>query len=62
MQVILNGAEIAVLDTDHLDQTVDIDCDGNVNTLDLLVENMGRVNYAESGSPILNQQRKGIEN
>ena len=27
--------------------------------VDILVENMGRVNYAEFNSPILNDQRKG---
>ena len=30
-------------------------------TLDVLVENMGRVNYAEFKSPVLNSQRKGIQ-
>ena len=32
----------------------------DASKLDVLVENMGRVNYAEFRSPVLNIQRKGL--
>lgn len=39
---------------------VRLEAEGDV-VVDILVENMGRVNYADFNSPILNDQRKGAD-
>lgn len=66
LQLILDSnRDSTVLDWNSLDYTIDVSShsmmEANINhTLDLLVENLGRVNYVAKGSDEMNQQRKGI--
>lgn len=56
-QVYVNGLEEDIVDFTARNYTITLkqqSCD-----LDILVENMGRVNYAEFNSTVLNNQRKG---
>lgn len=59
--ILLNGQEAAFVDRKCVDYglKVRLETEGDV-VVDILVENMGRVNYADFNSPILNDQRKGI--
>ncbi|KAK3107498.1 hypothetical protein FSP39_015857 [Pinctada imbricata] len=64
MQVFWNGREVAVFDWKTQKYEVDFS-KLNVyvtsnNTLDLLVENLGRVNFVRFGANRLNEERKGI--
>jgi hypothetical protein len=56
----LNGKPVDVVDWSKRNYETKLvtRSDGD-NRLDLLVENCGRVNYAEFESSILNEQRKG---
>jgi hypothetical protein len=60
LQVIINDVEVDVIhwtSKDHLTELPTHSPDGS--TLDILVENLGRVNYADFKSPLLDMQRKG---
>ncbi len=59
LQIFLNSKEIDVVDCYEKDHVTLIRTEDEENTLDIFVENMGRVNYAEFKSPVLNDQRKG---
>nr|XP_022302707.1 beta-galactosidase-1-like protein 2 [Crassostrea virginica] len=59
-QVLVNGEEKAVLDWLSKDKKINIGQVSDGSTLDILVENHGRVNYIEYGSNRLNEERKGI--
>lgn len=62
MQILLNGSAIDVVDWSKRDYQTNLTTQSSgVNRLDILVENCGRVNYAEFGSSILNEQRKGVD-
>ncbi|XP_061169879.1 beta-galactosidase-1-like protein 2 [Saccostrea echinata] len=66
MQVFWNGKEVATYDWNenvyviHMDLVGPVRMDEKHNTLDLLVENLGRVNYVRFGKDSLNQEYKGI--
>ncbi|CAH1790221.1 unnamed protein product [Owenia fusiformis] len=60
--VYLNGEQIDVLDCTVEDHVIPLELASGENTLEILVENMGRVNYGDFQSPILNDQRKGLRN
>ena len=56
----MNSKVIDVVDWLKKNHETKITTDGASNTrLDILVENCGRVNYADVDSPIFNEQRKG---
>ncbi|ELT97928.1 hypothetical protein CAPTEDRAFT_112460 [Capitella teleta] len=57
-QVLCDDQEISVVDWKKSDQTVVIP--KGVKTIDIVVENLGRVNYASKSSNHLNEQRKGL--
>ncbi|XP_064611298.1 beta-galactosidase-1-like protein 2 [Liolophura sinensis] len=59
-QIFVDGKETAVLDCKVKDQEVDIRTSKDSFILDILVENLGRVNYCDFKTSILNEQRKGI--
>ena len=54
--VFLNGERVAVLDRRLNQESTNIDLPAGEVTLDILVENLGRINYG----PFLNDNRKGI--
>jgi len=54
--VYVNGKRVAVLDRRLNRESADIDLPAGTVTLDILVENLGRINYG----PFLNDNRKGI--
>jgi beta-galactosidase len=54
--IFVNGKRIAVLDRRLNQDSVDLDLPPGKVTLDILVENLGRINYG----PYLNDNRKGI--
>ncbi|XP_046570980.1 beta-galactosidase-1-like protein 2 [Haliotis rubra] len=59
-QILLDSKETAILDWHNKDPEVPLE-DVKANTvLDIVVENLGRVNYILAGSEILNTQRKGL--
>ena len=55
--VILNGKEVETVDFTMKDARVSVDAGGEFNTLDILVENLGRINY---GHGKMDHQRKGL--
>ncbi|XP_048741109.2 beta-galactosidase-1-like protein 2 [Ostrea edulis] len=59
-QVFVNGEDKGVLDWLSVDGKVKIGDVSDRSTLDVLVENHGRVNYIEYGSNRFNEERKGI--
>ncbi|VDI59419.1 Hypothetical predicted protein, partial [Mytilus galloprovincialis] len=66
MQVVISGGrDNKVLDwKSNYDYTMDVSShslrEGINYTLDIIVENLGRANYANKGSKVLNKERKGI--
>lgn len=58
--IILNGDVLETVDCSMIDKVVCLPTKSGKNVLDILVENLGRVNYASFNSPILNDQRKGL--
>jgi len=58
----LNQKEVEVVDFLMKDHVTNLNSKAGENTLDILVENLSRVNYAEFKSPVLNNQRKGLVN
>ncbi|XP_062577620.1 beta-galactosidase-1-like protein 2 [Saccostrea cucullata] len=60
VQVMVNGEEKGILDWMSKDGKLEIDNILENSTLDILVENHGRVNYIEYGSNRFNEERKGI--
>ncbi len=54
--VFVNGKRVAVLDRRLGQETCDVDLPSEVNTLDIFVENLGRINYG----PYINDNHKGI--
>lgn len=54
--VLLNGREVETIDFTMRDARVRVDVGGEFNTLDILVENLGRVNYGRK----IDDQRKGL--
>lgn len=59
-QIFINGLSVHVIDWRNPDLGIDIECNKDANTLEILVENHGRVNYVEFGLNMLNEQRKGL--
>ncbi|XP_060069165.1 beta-galactosidase-1-like protein 2 [Ylistrum balloti] len=59
-QIFINGAFVHVIDWRNPGLEIDIVCTQDTNTLEILVENHGRVNYVEFGLNLLNEQRKGL--
>ena len=59
-QILLNGKEVEVVDWLETDHVIRLDAGDGKNQLDILVENCGRVNYADFDSPLLNNQHKGL--
>ena len=57
--MMVNGKVVSILEWKVADQVAEVPGSGEV-TLDVLVENLGRVNYADFQSPVLNNQRKGL--
>lgn len=60
LQVMLNGKELETVDSSKHDNVICLPTEPGRNVLDILVENLGRVNYASFKSSILNEQHKGI--
>ncbi|ESO09773.1 hypothetical protein HELRODRAFT_195008 [Helobdella robusta] len=58
--VILNGKEISTVDRRWENYCLNVNSDQKRNVLQVLVENLGRVNYALYGDDVMNQQRKGV--
>jgi hypothetical protein len=59
--VLLNGKEIETVDWTKTDHVIHLNAQlTELKHLQILVENCGRVNYADFNSPILNSQRKGL--
>ena len=57
--VLLNGKEVETVDFTMKDARVRVDASGSeFNTLDILVENLGRINYGHSDK--MDHQRKGL--
>lgn len=56
----LNGKELETVDSSKHDNVICLPTEPGKNVLDILVENLGRVNYASFKSSILNEQHKGI--
>ena len=54
--VLLNGKEVETIDFTMKDARVRVDVGGEFNTLDILVENLGRINYGQK----IDNQRKGL--
>ncbi len=54
--VFVNGKRTAILDRRLKQEACEIDLTGGENTLDILVENLGRINYGK----YINDNRKGI--
>ncbi len=54
--VFLNGMRVAVLDRRLGHESCEVDLPAGTSTLDIIVENLGRINYG----PFLNDNRKGI--
>jgi beta-galactosidase len=54
--VFVNGKRVAVLDRRLKQETCDVDLPDSENTLDIFVENLGRINYG----PYINDNHKGI--
>lgn len=61
-QIFVNGVEVKTLDWNTKTWTVDLPQRklSEENTLDILVENHGRVNYVHQGYNKFNEERKGI--
>ncbi|VDI38290.1 Hypothetical predicted protein [Mytilus galloprovincialis] len=59
-QIFIDGIQNGVLDWREASVEQEVNTDKEINTLDILVENHGRVNYIEIGESLLNEQRKGI--
>ncbi|KAK3103421.1 hypothetical protein FSP39_019072 [Pinctada imbricata] len=59
-KVFLNGNEIQVMDWFSSERSIQLNCTKEVNSLDILVENHGRVNYVECGSNRFNEEKKGL--
>jgi len=55
--ILLNGKEVETVDFTMKDAQVRVDALGEFNTLDILVENLGRVNYGRK----MEDQRKGLK-
>ncbi|XP_071173386.1 beta-galactosidase-1-like protein 2 [Mytilus edulis] len=66
MQIVISGGrDNKVLDwKSNYDYTMDVSShslrEGINYTLDIIVENLGRANYANKGSKVMNKERKGI--
>jgi len=58
--VLLNGSEVETVDWTTSDHVVPLTAKPGTNRVDVLVENCGRVNYADFESDLLNSQRKGL--
>jgi len=59
-QVLLNGEEVETVDWTKCDHVILLHAaKPGMNRIDVLVENCGRVNYADFNSSLLNNQRKG---
>ena len=60
LQVLINGREVDSFDSRDPNHVTNLTLTSDESQLDILVDNMGRVNYADYESPLLNEQRKGI--
>jgi len=59
-QVLLNGEPLETIDWTRHDHVVLLRAKTGMNRIDVLVENCGRVNYANFDSDLLNNQHKGL--
>lgn len=59
LQVMVNGSEIESFDSRVSNHLVHLNLSQKDNQLDILVDNMGRVNYSDYKSNLMNEQRKG---
>jgi len=57
--VLLNGTEVDTVDWTKHDHVVLLHGKPGMNQIDVLVENCGRVNYADFDSSLLDSQHKG---
>ena len=57
--MLLNGEELETVDWTMHDHVILLHSKPGMNQIDILVENCGRVNYADFNSDLLNNQRKG---
>jgi len=58
-QVLVNGEAVETVDWTMHDHVIMLRSQPGMNRIDLLVENCGRVNFADFDSSLLNSQRKG---
>ncbi|ELT88070.1 hypothetical protein CAPTEDRAFT_181391 [Capitella teleta] len=58
--VLVNGQQVDVFDHRSADHVTTLDLKGNNHVLEIVVENMGRVNYSDFQKNIFNEQRKGL--
>ncbi|XP_041373724.1 beta-galactosidase-1-like protein 2 isoform X2 [Gigantopelta aegis] len=59
-QILLDAQQVAMVTWSDRDPSVRIQNQKSLATLDIVVENLGRVNFVRFGSNRLNEQRKGI--
>ncbi|PVD26138.1 hypothetical protein C0Q70_13806 [Pomacea canaliculata] len=59
-QVLLNSDSVAVFDSDAKKLEVDLRASQPTSQLDIIVENLGRVNFIKFDSNLLNEERKGL--
>jgi hypothetical protein len=59
--VLVNGKQVDVFDNHVIDHVTTLNLSGNNNVLDIIVENMGRVNYSDFQKDTMNEQRKGAD-
>ena len=57
--MLLNGEEVETVDWTMHDHVIMLRAKSGMNRIDVLVENCGRVNFADFESSLLNNQRKG---
>lgn len=58
--ILIDGKQAGVLEWLEENPSLKIDYAKESGQLDVIVENLGRVNYADFESPVLNDQRKGL--
>jgi len=59
LKVLLNGEEVESVDWTRRDHVTSLHPQPGMNQIDVVVENCGRVNYADYNSSLLDSQRKG---
>ncbi|XP_050415759.1 beta-galactosidase-1-like protein 2 isoform X1 [Patella vulgata] len=59
-QVLLNSEEVGIVEPNANSASIRLATAQSLNVLDIVVENLGRVNYITQGSNLLNEERKGL--